>query len=936
MVRRGWNSVVGLVVTASCVAAGLSLSAPATSSPVQGEQAAASVWVPSGSFAGSSMVRVDRDSGPGAPLGGDDVLWAQALPGGRASAQLAVHAQAELSDLTVQVGRLQAPGATPLSEDAVQVRYPRYIPFDGGGVVADPLRETGAVDVAAGDNQPAWITVDLPADTTPGTYTTEVRVSSDDGEIGRWTMRVDVPDVRFDPVDERPFMLDLWPHPDAVADRTGVELWSEQHWAALRPYLRDLADHGQRVVNAAITQDPWMVTHQGEWRPQTYNHYNSTVEWRWDGERFSFDFSVFDRYVRESRAAGIGDRIHAFAMLQFDHRERFVYTDTRTGEEVVEEVDLGDARYREGWGQFLRAFAAHLIERGWFDDASLGFDERPANEMATVFDVVESEAPQWMGKIAIAANSLDVQDYADYVSYNYSFLDSVPDQDIAERRAAGKPTLFYTYFNPVRPNTVTASPPMSARVLGWVVAQRNLDGYLRWTYNSWPADVYSDPSFRYGQGDEYIVYPGEDGPVSSIRWESFTDGQDDAELLRMYTERFGRDDELFRSVVGAVDPRAQNTPEAWTSMLLGRDRIVRRLEGGNGLDVRASVSDRSVAAGDTVELTVSATVTGARPVPSPRLDLPEQAGWDAKVVDRPHREALPPGAKAEWTVEVTVHDDAGSFLYLPGTVTAGEGADVEGRFTTALTVRPPVELTAPPAASPASSPDASAPVTVTVPVANVSDREQVVDVEVSGLGFWRADTPSRQVTVPAGESAEATVELFPDGDTGWTTVDVTVGHGGTTVGSGRVDVVSGGRHVSDWEWTDETNGWGPAERDTSNGEDQPGDGARMSINGREYGKGVGAHAPSRIGLDLAGRCSRFQTDIGVDDEIAGGSVRFRVLADGAEIFASPVLTQSDDARWVDLDVTGVDRLELVVDDGGDGIAQDHGDWAGAWLRCSGR
>jgi hypothetical protein len=43
-----------------------------------------------------------------------------------------------------------------------------------------------------------------------------------------------------------------------------------------------------------------------------------------------------------------------------------------------------------------------------------------------------------------------------------------------------------------------------------------------------------------------------------------------------------------------------------------------------------------------------------------------------------------------------------------------------------------------------------------------------------------------------------------------------------------------------------TNGWGPVERDTSNGEQAAGDGHTMSINGATFTKGLGAHANSSI------------------------------------------------------------------------------------------
>ncbi|MBM0240240.1 NPCBM/NEW2 domain-containing protein [Micromonospora sp. ATA32] len=91
---------------------------------------------------------------------------------------------------------------------------------------------------------------------------------------------------------------------------------------------------------------------------------------------------------------------------------------------------------------------------------------------------------------------------------------------------------------------------------------------------------------------------------------------------------------------------------------------------------------------------------------------------------------------------------------------------------------------------------------------------------------------------------------------------------------------------------------------------------------------------SEIQLDLGGACTRFQSDAGVDDEVTGGSVRFRVLGDGVMLWQSPVLTRPSASLRADVNVTGVDDLRLIVDDGGDGNGQDHADWAGAWLHCA--
>lgn len=128
------------------------------------------------------------------------------------------------------------------------------------------------------------------------------------------------------------------------------------------------------------------------------------------------------------------------------------------------------------------------------------------------------------------------------------------------------------------------------------------------------------------------------------------------------------------------------------------------------------------------------------------------------------------------------------------------------------------------------------------------------------------------------------------------------------------------------------NGWGPIERDTSNGEAAAGDGVPMAIEGVGYGKGLGVHANSDVQYQLGGSFERFIADMGVDDETGGGgSVSFQVYGDGVLLFNSGTMTGSSASQKVDVSVVGVQVLRLVVDNAGDGDGLDHANWANARL-----
>ena len=127
------------------------------------------------------------------------------------------------------------------------------------------------------------------------------------------------------------------------------------------------------------------------------------------------------------------------------------------------------------------------------------------------------------------------------------------------------------------------------------------------------------------------------------------------------------------------------------------------------------------------------------------------------------------------------------------------------------------------------------------------------------------------------------------------------------------------------------NGWGPVERDMSVGETAAGDGHPITLDGITYAKGLGVHTNSEIIYNLGKKYSRFVSDLGIDDEVASGSVVFQIWADGAKIYDSGIVTRSSAIKNVSVSVKGKSELKLVVTGAGDGNTSDHADWAGAYL-----
>ncbi|HEY6738115.1 MAG TPA: NPCBM/NEW2 domain-containing protein [Actinopolymorphaceae bacterium] len=263
-----------------------------------------------------------------------------------------------------------------------------------------------------------------------------------------------------------------------------------------------------------------------------------------------------------------------------------------------------------------------------------------------------------------------------------------------------------------------------------------------------------------------------------------------------------------------------------------------------------------------------------------------------------------------------------------------EGADLPPAVT--------VELDAP------TYVERGAPVAVRARITN--DGRPAIDeieVDLTAPDGWTVSpsNPQRIPAVPGGTSKTLTWELAPDGGGAPGPVEVRSeatwaydGDGFDETASTRyvvADPLPAGEHfVSDLTWADASNGWGPVERDRSNGEMEAGDGNPITIAGTRYEKGLGVHAPSVVTFYPAERCTRFASLVGVDDEEGGeGSVTFEIWGDGERLAASAVKRGGEAATPLEAELAGVDVLELRVTDAGDGIDFDHGDWAEATVVC---
>lgn len=381
----------------------------------------------------------------------------------------------------------------------------------GENLVADRITGTNPTVVDGGTVRGLWLTVQVPQDAKAGTYKGYVELDMN-GKATKYSYTVKVLGRTLPAPAEWAFHLDLWQNPYAIARVHNVELWSKEHFDVLRPYMLKLASAGQKAITATLIDRPW--------DGQTFDPFGSMVTWikKADGT-WLYDFTIFDRWVEFMMSCGINKEITCFSMIPW--KLSFRYYDQATHSHKHINCAPGDEAYAQFWGGMLSAFAAHLKEKGWFDKTFISMDERSLQQMQAAIKVIKDHAPGL--KISMAGNyHAEIEaDIFDYCLDIFAYGAYTPEL-IAKRRAQGKVSTYYTCCSAEYPNLFTFSAPADAEFIALEALAKDLDGYLRWAYNSWTIVPEEDSRFTaWPAGDTYVIYPFS---ISSVRWERLVQG----------------------------------------------------------------------------------------------------------------------------------------------------------------------------------------------------------------------------------------------------------------------------------------------------------------------------------------------------------------------------------------------------------------------------
>jgi alpha-galactosidase len=114
-------------------------------------------------------------------------------------------------------------------------------------------------------------------------------------------------------------------------------------------------------------------------------------------------------------------------------------------------------------------------------------------------------------------------------------------------------------------------------------------------------------------------------------------------------------------------------------------------------------------------------------------------------------------------------------------------------------------------------------------------------------------------------------------------------------------------------------------------------GTPLTVNGIVYKHGLGTHSISRILLDLNKMAKSISGFAGADDNnMYAGKLQFKIIGDRKLLWTSGVMRKGDAVREFNINLVGIKKVLLLVEECGDGIMYDHADWLDVSITTSGK
>lgn len=482
----------------------------------------------------------------GAPAAG--YSSALAAPGEIFSFQLWYTLEGDLRRAECEVSAESGLPAELFSVEPVPARFPCYPECrDSAYITKEPallpdlLAPASRLAAVRGTWRSVWCAVDL-GGAAPGTYPVKLTLRGAGCAGCEKVFTLTVIPARLP---EQTLIYTQWFHSDCIAQYYGAEVFSERYWELTEKFMRLAARFGQNMILTPVFTPP-LDTAPGTERPTV-----QLVGVREEDGKYSFDFGLLDRWIETASAAGFGyyEISHLFTQWGAEHAPKIIASTPRGERRIFGwETDAKSPEYRNFLTVFLNALCAHLRELGVLDRCRFHVSDEPAPESIENYRAAASVVKPVVG----ADRVIDALSHIEYYNEGLVAHPVAATSAIEPFIGAGVPGLWAYYCcsqGEKLSNRFIAMNGGRTRVIGLQLYKFGIEGFLHWGYNFYNtclslrridpfADTDGDCSFP--SGDPFTVYPGKDGPLSSLRQYLFYEGLCDMRAARLLESLEGR------------------------------------------------------------------------------------------------------------------------------------------------------------------------------------------------------------------------------------------------------------------------------------------------------------------------------------------------------------------------------------------------------------
>ncbi len=442
-----------------------------------------------------------------------------------------------------------------LSFGEISMKNIGLVEDDDGLYKSDILLSNEVVTVPSRRVQLIWVELKIPKETKAGTYSGQVDIYEHkmffpEKAVGTLDFSITVKNVLLPSPKDYKFHLDLWQHNSNIARKHEVPLWSEEHFVVIERYIKTLADLGQKAITIIASEIPWSGQRcfaDSLSAVDLFEYSMIKVIKNSKGE-FEYDFSIVDKYIDLCFRCGIDKEISVFGLVGI-----WIFPEYGYGKVALDYLDAIRIRYFDKKTQlyyyidnakdvkaYISSIEKHFIKRNLIDKVRVIADE-PANTKLYKqrLEVLKEIAPSFKFKTAINHASFinefknNISDFVPImscVSEEFDLLKEIKDETNSR-------FLWYVCCIPEYPNTFIKSHLLECRLIGYLTAYMNFDGFLRWNYTVWsekPRDSIRCKSPHWKAGDTHFVYPASNGsPLLSVRYKNLKRGIQEYEIIRM-------------------------------------------------------------------------------------------------------------------------------------------------------------------------------------------------------------------------------------------------------------------------------------------------------------------------------------------------------------------------------------------------------------------